>query len=213
MSQSPTGSLMCLFQILSTLLASRILDTALAPGWLSPTSSRFWNSAAATAWLGFALAAFCAFYAVFASPSQDKLERSLRWVQFHVSHVSPVRYELLEGFPRNTYLLISWAFIRNSYTSGHHFCTTRRSNLVFPILDTMCTSGSGPTGFTKAFDPSFRCTASSLSGVGAFCRISPEPSSVHTCLLLVEFVFDLCGLFACFWINLLMYNIKWCLWP
>ena len=29
-------------------------------------------------------------------------------LQFHVSHVSPVRYHLLEGFPRNTYLLISW---------------------------------------------------------------------------------------------------------
>ena len=35
--------------------------------------SRFWNSAATIAWLGFALAAFCAFYAVFASPSQDIL--------------------------------------------------------------------------------------------------------------------------------------------
>jgi len=50
------------------------LDAALAPGFLlSPTSSRFWNSAAANAWLGFALAAFRAFYAVFASPSQDTL--------------------------------------------------------------------------------------------------------------------------------------------
>ena len=37
------------------------------------TLCRFWNSVATNAWLGFALAAFCAFYAVFASPSQDKL--------------------------------------------------------------------------------------------------------------------------------------------
>ena len=37
------------------------------------TLCRFWNSVATIAWLGFALAAFRAFYAVFASPSQDKL--------------------------------------------------------------------------------------------------------------------------------------------
>ena len=37
------------------------------------TSSRFWNSVATYAWLGLALAVSCAFYAVFASPSQDKL--------------------------------------------------------------------------------------------------------------------------------------------
>jgi len=49
-------------------------DTALAPGLLmTPPLSRFWNCAAAIAWLGFALAAFCAFYAVLASPSQDTL--------------------------------------------------------------------------------------------------------------------------------------------
>ena len=37
------------------------------------TLSRFWNSVATYAWLGLALAVSCAFYAVFASPSQDKL--------------------------------------------------------------------------------------------------------------------------------------------
>ena len=37
------------------------------------TLSRSWNSVATTAWLGLALAATCAFYVVFASPSQDKL--------------------------------------------------------------------------------------------------------------------------------------------
>jgi len=37
------------------------------------TLSRPWNSVATTAWLGLALAASYAFYAVFASPSQDKL--------------------------------------------------------------------------------------------------------------------------------------------
>ena len=37
------------------------------------TLSRPWNSVATTAWLGLALAAIYAFYAVFASPSQDKL--------------------------------------------------------------------------------------------------------------------------------------------
>ena len=37
------------------------------------TLSRFWNSVATYAWLGLALAVSCAFHAVFASPSQDKL--------------------------------------------------------------------------------------------------------------------------------------------
>ena len=37
------------------------------------TLSRFWNSVATNAWLGLALAVTCAFYAIFASPSQDKL--------------------------------------------------------------------------------------------------------------------------------------------
>ena len=37
------------------------------------TLSRFWNSVATNAWLGLALVVACAFYAVFASPSQDKL--------------------------------------------------------------------------------------------------------------------------------------------
>ena len=37
------------------------------------TLSRFWNCVATYAWLGLALAVSCAFYAVFASPSQDKL--------------------------------------------------------------------------------------------------------------------------------------------
>ena len=37
------------------------------------TLSRFWNSVATNAWLGLALAGHYAFYAVFASPSQDKL--------------------------------------------------------------------------------------------------------------------------------------------
>ena len=37
------------------------------------TLCRLWNSVATTAWLGLALAATYAFYAVFASPSQDKL--------------------------------------------------------------------------------------------------------------------------------------------
>jgi len=49
-------------------------DTALAPGILLLTPwCRFWICAAATAWLGLALAAFRAFHAVFASPSQDIL--------------------------------------------------------------------------------------------------------------------------------------------
>ena len=52
----------------------RCLEYCSRAGLLHATTlSRFWNSAATTAWLGLALAAFCAFYAVFASPSQDKL--------------------------------------------------------------------------------------------------------------------------------------------
>lgn len=51
------------------------------------------------------------------------------------------------------------------------------------------------------------------TGLGAFHWISPEPSSVP-CHNMVDCVlFELCGLFAFFWITFLMCNIKWCLWP
>ena len=67
------------------------------------TSSHFWNSVATYAWLGLALAVSCAFYAVFASPSQDKL--SGLWggcsFTFHFCFTT-FAYEkyLLEGLPR-----------------------------------------------------------------------------------------------------------------
>ena len=69
---SPTGSLICLFQILSTLLGFTYL-------WILPSRPtfccrRFWNSAAVTAWAGLRFGCFLRFYAaVFASPSLDKL--------------------------------------------------------------------------------------------------------------------------------------------
>ena len=46
------------------------------------TLSRFWNSVATNAWLGVALAVTCAFYAVFASPSQ------INWADSEVEAVS-----------------------------------------------------------------------------------------------------------------------------
>ena len=48
-------------------------DCPRAGPFATATLSRSWNSVATTAWLGLALAATCAFYVVFASPSQDKL--------------------------------------------------------------------------------------------------------------------------------------------
>ena len=63
-----------LFQMLPSTLVLRIFGYCPRAGlFAAATLCRFWNSVATNAWLGFALAAFCAFYAVFASPSQDKL--------------------------------------------------------------------------------------------------------------------------------------------
>ena len=64
--------------------------------------SRFWNSVATYAWLGLALAVSCAFYAVFASPSQDKL--SGLWggcsFTFHYCFTTfTLEKYLLEGLP------------------------------------------------------------------------------------------------------------------
>ena len=59
---------------------------------------------AVIAWLGFALAASCAFLRCLRFAKPRYTERNLRWVQFHVSHVSPARLELLEGFPRTSSL-------------------------------------------------------------------------------------------------------------
>ena len=53
---------------------------------------------------GFALAASRAFYAVFASPSQDTLSGIWGGCSFTFHHVSLARLELLEGYPRNSYL-------------------------------------------------------------------------------------------------------------
>ena len=67
-------------KLLRLLLPSFLLfKTSFTFLWICPraglstatTLSRFLNSVATNAWLGLALAASCAFYAVFASPSQD----------------------------------------------------------------------------------------------------------------------------------------------
>ena len=55
-------------------IVSRLLSDCPRAGLFAATTlSRPWNSVATTAWLGLALAASCAFYTVFASPSQDKM--------------------------------------------------------------------------------------------------------------------------------------------
>ena len=56
---------------------------------LPPTLGCSWNCAAVIAWLGFALAASCAFLRCLRFAKPRYTERNLRWVQFHVSHVSP----------------------------------------------------------------------------------------------------------------------------
>ena len=90
----------CLLQIPFHLL-NVSLDTALAPGLLMPPPlRRFWNRAAAIAWLGFALAAFCAFYAVFASPSQDTLSGIWGGCSFTFHRFTFCSVSLLEGLPR-----------------------------------------------------------------------------------------------------------------
>ena len=84
-------------------------DTALAPGLLlPPTSCRFWNCAAAIAWLGFALAAFCAFYAVFASPSQDTLSGPWGGCSFTFHKFHLLRDIIAWGFTSQVYLLSRW---------------------------------------------------------------------------------------------------------
>ena len=67
------------------------------------TLSRFWNCVATYAWLGLALAVSCAFYAVFASPSQDKLSGLWGGCSFTFHYCfTTFAYEkyLLEGLPR-----------------------------------------------------------------------------------------------------------------
>ena len=86
------------------------------------TLSRFWNSVATNAWLGLALAGHYAFYAVFASPSQDKL--SGLWggcsFTFHQCFTT-FAYEkpLLVGFPR-TWLLTKQYFTRNTQLKANN---------------------------------------------------------------------------------------------
>ena len=80
-------------------------DTALAPGiLLLPSSCRFWNCAAATAWVGLALAAFRTFLRClrFAKPSQDTLSGLSGGCSFtfHTFHTLNSEVALLEGLPR-----------------------------------------------------------------------------------------------------------------
>ena len=147
------------------------------------TLSRFWNSVATNAWLGFALAAFCAFYAVFASPSQDKLSGLWGGCSF-TFHTFCFRDVIAWGFTSQTISLKHGLSqeIPNSRPNPFVQCD---NNYILPFSASLHSGSGVGASYWVSPKPSFTLRRFiCCSGVGAVCVTSLEPSSA----LLTEFV-------------------------